>query len=32
MVLYLHLHQSAIEGAGSPVGRVENTRSLVTAE
>ncbi len=32
VVLYVHLHQSAIEGAGSAVGRVENTRSLVTAE
>jgi hypothetical protein len=36
VVLYLHLHQTAVEGAGGPtgcgVGRVENTRSLVTAE
>ncbi len=32
VVLYLHLHQSALEGTGSRVGRVENTRSLVTAE
>jgi hypothetical protein len=31
VVLYLHLHQSAINGAGG-VGRVENTRSPVTAE
>ena len=31
VTLYLHLHQSAIEGAGG-VGRVENTRSLVTAD
>ncbi len=29
--LYLHLHESAIEGAGG-VGRVENTRSLVTVD
>ena len=32
VVLYLHLHQSAIEGVGSPIGRVENTRSPVTVE
>jgi len=38
VVLYLHLHQSAIQGAGGAagecgrVGRVENTRSLVTVE
>ena len=31
VTLYLHLHQSAIEGTGG-VGRVENTRSLVTAD
>ena len=31
VTLYLHLHQSAIEAAGG-VGRVENTRSLVTVE
>ncbi|HEU5454712.1 MAG TPA: HNH endonuclease signature motif containing protein, partial [Nocardioides sp.] len=29
--LFLHLHQSALEGAGG-VGRVENTRSPVTVE
>jgi hypothetical protein len=36
VVLYLHLHQTALEGTGDPtgcgVGRVENTRSPVTAE
>jgi hypothetical protein len=32
VTLYLHLHQSAVEGAGSAVGRVENTRSPVTVE
>ncbi|HEX5860265.1 MAG TPA: HNH endonuclease signature motif containing protein [Nocardioides sp.] len=36
VVLYVHLHQSALEGAGGAgeggVGRVENTRSPVTAE
>ncbi len=32
VVLHLHLHQSAIEGAGNRVGRVENTRSPVTVE
>src|SRR5215208_2305838 len=31
VVLYLHLHQTAIEGTGG-VGRVENTRHPVTAE
>ena len=31
VVLFVHLHQSAIEGAGG-IGRVENTRTLVTAE
>ena len=31
VTLFLHLHQSAIEGAGG-VGRVENTRSPVTVE
>ena len=32
VTLHLHLHQSAIEGAGSALGRVENTRSPVTVE
>jgi hypothetical protein len=32
IVLYLHLSEAAVTGAGSPVGRVENTQSLVTAE
>jgi hypothetical protein len=36
VTLYVHLHQSALEGAGGPdgcgIGRVENTRDLVTAE
>ena len=32
VVLHVHLHQSAIEGAGGAVGRVENTRSLVTVD
>jgi hypothetical protein len=32
VVLHLHLHESAIAGAGPAVGRVENTRSPVTAE
>ncbi|MFL6003253.1 MAG: HNH endonuclease, partial [Nocardioides sp.] len=31
VVLYVHLHQSAIDGA-NPVGRVENTHQPVTAE
>ena len=31
VTLYLHLHQSAVEGGGG-VGRVENTRSLVTVD
>ncbi|MFL6003483.1 MAG: HNH endonuclease signature motif containing protein, partial [Nocardioides sp.] len=31
IVLYVHLHQSAIDGA-NPVGRVENTHQPVTAE
>ncbi len=31
VVLYVHLHQSAIEGAGG-IGRVENTRSPVTVD
>jgi hypothetical protein len=31
VTLFLHLHQSALEGAGG-VGRVENTRGLVTVE
>ena len=31
MTLFLHLHHSALEGAGG-VGRVENTRSPVTVE
>ena len=31
VVLFVHLHESAIEGAGG-VGRVENTRSLVTVD
>jgi hypothetical protein len=32
VVLYLHLSQAAVTGAGSPIGRVENTRSPVTVE
>ena len=31
VTLFVHLHQSALEGAGG-IGRVENTRSLVTAD
>jgi hypothetical protein len=31
VTLFVHLHQSALQGAGG-VGRVENTRTLVTAE
>jgi hypothetical protein len=31
VTLFVHLHQSALEGAGG-VGRVENTRTLVTAD
>jgi hypothetical protein len=35
VTLYLHLHQAALEGtgaAGGGIGRVENTRSLVTVD
>ncbi len=32
ITLFLHLHQSALEGVGHQVGRVENTRSPVTVE
>ncbi len=32
VVLHLHLHESAVTAAGSSVGRLENTRSPVTAE
>ncbi len=32
IVLYLHLSSAAVTGTGSPVGRVENTRSLVNVE
>jgi hypothetical protein len=32
VVLYLHLNESALEGANNPVGRVENTRSPVTVD
>ena len=31
VTLFVHLHQSALEGAGG-IGRVENTRGLVTAD
>ena len=31
VTLFVHLHQSALEGAGG-IGRVENTRTLVTAD
>jgi Domain of unknown function (DUF222) len=32
VVLYLHLSSAAVTGTGSPVGRVENTRSMITTE
>ncbi len=32
MVLYVHLAEAAVQPEGSGIGRVENTRSMVTAE